>query len=342
MDAHAPIRVDHAEITRAVERLRAGELVAFPTETVYGLGADALNADAVARVFAAKGRPAFNPLIVHVASIAMARSLAREWPPEAQTLALAFWPGPLTIVVPKAAHVPPMVTALGDTVALRQPAHPVAQALLEAFNGPLVGPSANQSGHVSPTTADHVRAEFADSVLVLDGGPCAVGVESTVVMLDPSTFRNWTPRILRPGAIGAKQIASALGVTAADVTIGAHPDTQPEPGAPSSGPPSEPRPPSRPLASPGLLKSHYAPRTRAILLRRRADAPPDALVVRLPRDPRVCAMTLYKVLRAADEHALDHGIPTIAIVPPRAFFSNNRSPYWAAIRDRVARATSPR
>lgn len=338
MDAHAANPVDEGAIKRAVERLRAGQLVAFPTETVYGLGADALNRAAVERVFAIKGRPSFNPLIVHVASTNMVHSLAREWPSEAETLARAFWPGPLTIIVPKAQQVPGEVSGGGDTVALRQPAHPVAQALLEAFGGPLVGPSANRSGHVSPTTAAHVRAEFGDEVLVLDGGPCTVGVESTVVMLDASTFRNWTPRILRPGAIGARQIASALGVTAAAVSMGPHRDAQVEPGETASAP----RPLSGPMVSPGLLKSHYAPRTRAILLRRRADAPPGALVVRLPRDPRTCATTLYKTLREADDHALARGITTIAIVPPRAVFSNNRSPYWAAIRDRLRRATAPR
>lgn len=308
-------------------------MVAFPTETVYGLGADALNPAAVARVFATKGRPSHNPLIVHVASIEMARSLARDWPREAEVLARAFWPGPLTIVVPKAPHVPDAVTAGGDTVALRQPAHPVAQALLDVFDGPLVGPSANRSGHVSPTTAAHVRAEFADAAAplhVLDGGPCAVGVESTVVMIDGAS-----PRILRPGAIGARQIARALGVRASAVkasavqspSLGGH-------GARGAHP--------SPLASPGLLASHYAPRTRTILCRRLADVPLGALVVRLPRDPRQCAATLYRILRDADERAQAAGAALIAIVPPRVLFSSHRDPLWAAIRDRLRRATSLR
>lgn len=333
MDAPAsvtPILIEHADIARAVARLRAGELVAFPTETVYGLGADALNPAAVARVFATKGRPSHNPLIVHVASIEMARSLARHWPREADLLARAFWPGPLTIVVPKAPHVPESVTAGGDTVALRQPAHPVAQALLDAFSGPLVGPSANRSGHVSPTTAAHVRAEFADSVpspiQVLDGGPCAVGVESTVVMLDGST-----PRILRPGAIGAKAIARALGISMREVEVPSRTST---PSAHLDG--------SRPLASPGLLESHYAPRTHTIICRSLARTPPGALIVRLPSDPRRCAAELYHVLRSADELAQTTNAQVIALIPPRTYYGSSRDPLWLAIRDRVRRATAPR
>lgn len=325
MHPSSPNSVDLADITRAADRLRAGELVAFPTETVYGLGADALNPEAVARVFACKGRPSHNPLIVHVASIEMARALAREWPARAQALARAFWPGPLTIVVPRASHVPDAVTAGGDTVALRQPAHAVAQALLDAFNGPMVGPSANRSGHVSPTTAAHVRAEFGEAspipVDVLDGGPCAVGVESTVVVVDGANLR-----ILRSGAIGARDIARALGIRTSDVQ------------SPSRGIIET----TGPLASPGLLASHYAPRTRAILCRRLSDVPAGALVVRLPRDPRGCALSLYRVLREADDRAQATSASLIAIIPPRAALSSNRDPLWMAIRDRLRRATAPR
>ena len=172
------------DIAAAAQRLREGRLVAFPTETVYGLGADALSEPAVARVFAAKGRPSHNPLIVHVSSIEMAQRVVKEWTREADALARAFWPGPLTLVLEKAACVPGSVTGNGPNVAVRWPRHPVAAALIESFGGPIVGPSANPSGFVSPTTAWHVHQAFAGmDVLVLDGGPCEVGIESTVVSL---------------------------------------------------------------------------------------------------------------------------------------------------------------
>ena len=170
------------EIAEAVRRLRGGGLVAFPTETVYGLGALALDPKAVARVFEAKGRPNTNPLIVHVSSIAMAMRLTSKWTAQANTRAEKFWPGPLSLVVAKAANIPDIVTAGGATVAIRMPAHPVTLALIEALDEPLVGPSANISGSISPTLAEHVRSTFADSIVyILDGGPCQRGIESTVV-----------------------------------------------------------------------------------------------------------------------------------------------------------------
>src|SRR5215213_843812 len=172
------------EIQSAVRVLRRGGLVVFPTETVYGLGADATNADAVARIFAAKGRPSTNPLIVHVADIETAKRYAAAWTDAAQTLAAVWWPGPLTLVVPKRPQIVDAATAGRATVALRVPDHPVALEMLRAFEGPVAAPSANKSNHVSPTTADHVREELGDAVeVVLDGGPCRVGIESTVVDL---------------------------------------------------------------------------------------------------------------------------------------------------------------
>ncbi len=239
----------HDQISRAAARLRAGGVVAFPTETVYGLGADALREEAVARVFALKGRPPTNPLIVHVLDEAMARSVCSRWPAGAARLARAHWPGPLTIVVPRAEHVPRVVTSGGETVAVRCPDHPVALALLEAFGGALVGPSANRSGMVSPTTADHVRESFGeDDALTLDGGACRVGIESTVVSLAGAR-----PVVLRPGAISPEMLALALGE---DVVAGAlrEPGARADPGAP--------------LASPGMLPSHYAPRAPALLATR--------------------------------------------------------------------------
>src|SRR5262245_53340115 len=234
------------EIAAAVARLRAGGVVAFPTETVYGLGADALSERAVARVFELKGRPGNNPLIVHVASAAMARDVVAPgaWGREAELLSTAFWPGPLSIVLPRSAAVPANVTAGGPNVAVRCPDHPTTLALLEAFGGPLVGPSANPSGRVSPTTAAHVREAFGDEVMVLDGGACRAGIESTVVSLVG------TARVLRPGVIGAGEIGRVL---ARDVEEARHA-------------PQEESLASRPMESPGRLASHYAPAARTLVV----------------------------------------------------------------------------
>ena len=220
-------------LARAADILRIGGLVAMPTETVYGLACDAANPDAVAGLYEAKGRPRFNPLIAHVASQAMAEREA-VFTPLARKAAECFWPGPLTIVLPAArtASVCDLARAGLDTVALRRPVHPVAQALLDAFGGPLVAPSANKSGHVSPTTPEHVRTDLADRIaLILDGGPCAIGIESTIV-----DFTQDTPRLLRAGALETAELEECLGVTLA------RPDD-------SSG-----------ITAPGQLKSHYAPR----------------------------------------------------------------------------------
>lgn len=324
-----------ATIAHAAERLRAGDVVAFPTETVYGLGADALREDAVARVFALKGRPSTNPLIVHVLDESMARGVASHWPGAAARLARAFWPGPLTIVVPRAAHVPRAVTAGGETVAVRCPDHPVALALLEAFGGPLVGPSANRSGMVSPTTSEHVRESFGeDEVLTLEGGPCRVGIESTVV-----SVAGGRAIVLRPGGVSPEAIANALGedVVMAGGRAGA------EPGAP--------------LASPGLLPSHYAPRAPALLATREeiasalrspgpavaalviglggasGDATPAHRVLVMPAMAEAYASRLYAAMREAD-----------ALRPARILIERPMSagPMWDAIRDRLRRATAPR
>src|SRR4051812_2090197 len=170
------------ELARAVSILQRGGLVAFPTETVYGLGADARSADAVGKIFAAKGRPPTNPLIVHVAGVAMAKLYAAEWPDTARRLAQRYWPGPLTLVLPRYRTIVPDVSAGLDTVGLRMPNHPLALELIQRFDGPVAAPSANRSNHISPTTAQHVRDELGDAVdIVLDGGPCRVGIESTVL-----------------------------------------------------------------------------------------------------------------------------------------------------------------
>ncbi len=198
------------DVTTAAKRLAAGEVIALPTETVYGLAADAGNAEAVAKVFALKGRPATNPLIVHVADAAAARRLSANWPEEANTLANAFWPGPLTIILPSAGGVAEAVTAGGTTVALRVPNHPMTLDVLYDFHARdgigLAMPSANKSEHVSPTTADHVRAEFGNAVSVLEGGSCDVGIESTVISLAGDV-----PQVLRPGRVSVDQLEDAIG-----------------------------------------------------------------------------------------------------------------------------------
>ena len=339
-----------AEIAQGVTVLRAGGVVAFPTETVYGLGADALNAEAVARVFLTKGRPSTNPLIVHVTGIEMAKSLASSWPIEAELLARALWPGPLTIVVPKAAAIPASVTAGGSTVALRQPAHLVAAALLKAFGGPLVGPSANVSGHVSPTTSAHVRTEFGDRVLVLEGGTCSVGIESTVVEIlgNPPTglvvaelvagrlvAGGLVARVLRPGAISAEVIARVLGVDLLHVATGLDPSARA-------------RANQAILQSPGMLESHYAPQTRAVLAEpgdadTRGAAKSNDVIVYLPTDAAACARELYALVRDADVRAISNEASQIVIVLPKPraeLLASAADPLWRAILDRLDRASA--
>jgi len=239
--------IDAAAVTEAADALRAGRLVAFPTETVYGLGADAANPRAVAGIYEAKGRPSFNPLIAHVADLEAARRIA-QFDSRALALAKAFWPGPLTLVLPKLDNwadncpVSDLATAGLDTVAIRVPNHPVAHALLAAFGGAVVAPSANISGHVSPTTAAHVRADLDGRIdMIVDGGPVEVGVESTIV----GCFEQ--PMLLRPGGLPREAIEQVLGMALAR-------------------PPEEPETDNHQPLAPGMLASHYAPRTRVRLL----------------------------------------------------------------------------
>src|SRR5438477_2040716 len=243
-----------AAIAEAARVIAEGGLVAFPTETVYGLGADAGNAGAIAHLYAAKGRPAFNPLIAHVADLAAARRIGR-FDARALRLAEAFWPGPLTLVVPKTENCPvaELATAGLDTVAIRIPAHPVAQAILRAFGGAVVAPSANLSGHVSPTDATHVESDLAGKIdLIVDGGPVEVGVESTIV----GCFEQ--PMLLRPGGVPREDIERVLGRALSQAPQEAESDS------------------AQPLA-PGMLASHYAPRTRVRLNAERV-GPDEALL----------------------------------------------------------------
>jgi L-threonylcarbamoyladenylate synthase len=317
VDAHSP---DATVIARAAELLRAGKLVAFPTETVYGLGANALDPAAVERIFAAKGRPSYNPLIVHVANADGARAVAAEWPERADLLAAAFWPGPLTIVVPKRPEVPDSVTAGLGSVAVRVPSHPVAVALIAAAGVPVAAPSANRSMMLSPTSAQHVATSLDGVVdLILDAGATTVGIESTVV--DLTTEK---PRLLRPGMITATQIERVVGPIVA-VTSSTGEDARP---------------------SPGMLERHYSPRARLVLVdaaevadvvrhERAQGANVEALVVAsrdhgspMPRDAADYAACLYERL-----HALDHaGVDVVVVerVPNTA--------EWAGIRDRLERA----
>ena len=316
---------NRAAIASAAQLLRDGKLVAFPTETVYGVGADAGNADAVRRIFEAKGRPADHPVIVHVADFAMAQRWSSTMPDGARALAAAFWPGPLTLIVPRAPHVSDVVTGGQPSVGLRAPSHPVARVLLAEFGGGIAAPSANRFGHVSPTTAAHVADDLGSAVdLILDGGACDVGIESTIV-----AFTGEAPMLLRPGGIAVEAIARVLG------------------GAPLPRDAAAPR-------APGTLAAHYAPRTPAALVAPdalRAELaqlaerdervavlawsldPPEAFDgtwIRAPHEAGVYAHRLYASLRALD--AVDADAILIEQVP--------EGDAWAAIRDRLVRATS--
>ncbi len=307
------------DIAHAAQRIQAGELVAFPTETVYGLGADAHNELAVRKIFAAKGRPADHPLIVHLASTDAARAWAASWPAAAAQLAAAYWPGPMTLIVKAAAHVPAAVTGGQDSVGLRVPAHPVALALLRLSGRAIAAPSANTFGHVSPTRAEHVASEFgAELATILTGADCEVGVESTIIDCTVSPVR-----ILRPGRITASNVARVVGALA-------------PPAATAN---------DVPRVS-GSLASHYAPRTRtrlvtpqALLARSASGAlgtisftvhPAFAGVHRvcIGHSPAQVEHDLYALLRELDAAQLTE----IWIETPPA------GEAWDAVRDRVSRA----
>jgi L-threonylcarbamoyladenylate synthase len=319
-----PTPVNPQSISRAAELLRQGQLVAFPTETVYGLGADASNPEAVAKIFAAKGRPADHPLIVHISGAEQIDDWAESVPESAIRLAEAFWPGPLTIILTKKAEVPSTVTGGQNTVALRVPANPVALQLLQAFGGGIAAPSANRFGRISPTQASHVAEELGDSVAcILDGGPCSVGVESTIIDLSDDH-----PTILRPGRITRSQLKAVL-----QTEIRLSSQTK--------------------IRAPGMMAVHYAPNTMALLCTADtlivmmddlcakgkhigilAFSPTVASVpcqhlINLPAQAEYYEAALYSALRELDKLQLD----TILIEQPPD------DEAWAAVNDRLGKAT---
>lgn len=351
-----PLQPTAEGLAPAVETLRRGGLVAFPTETVYGLGANALSEAAVQGIFAAKGRPATNPLIVHVSGVEGARRLTTAWPEDAQRLAEAFWPGPLTIVLPRAACIPSVVAAGGSTVAVRCPAHPVARALLAAVALPLAAPSANRSNYISPTRAEHVLASLDGRIdMVLDGGVCPGGVESTVIDLSRTA-----PSVLRYGLVAPSQLEAVLGRPVGR-PVG-RPGDAADHGVEATAPQAEV------LRSPGQLARHYAPRAtlewasaadharrrwetalaageKAVLVELGAEglaasgaesvlaaaaaAEGKGLVAPLPSDPARFAACWYDVLYALD--AL--GVQRI-VVPPLP-----EGEAWLPLHDRLRRGS---
>jgi L-threonylcarbamoyladenylate synthase len=314
-------------IDQACDLLREGNLVAFPTETVYGLGADATNIVAVQKIFTAKGRPSTNPLIVHIADAIAAKRYVTTWPEAAEKLATHFWPGPLTLVLPKTENIVPLVTAGRSTVGLRVPNHPMALKLLEQFNGAIAAPSANRANHLSPTEAEHVRRELGDAVnLILDGGRCNIGIESTV--LDLSTDR---PTILRPGGVTRQQIEKIIG----PVEIFS--------GSVDS---------AKSAVSPGQHEKHYSPLTPTfrfehdrwskvvndsgtdwqncvLVLHGTLESHSGIKTIQMPKGPAEYAATLYSTLRRLDGERYAR---IIVEMPPD-------SSAWIAVRDRLKRAS---
>jgi L-threonylcarbamoyladenylate synthase len=330
LSTHTPELFQKA-VRRAAELLRAGEVAALPTETVYGLAANALDPQAVAKIFRIKGRPAHNPIIVHVAGGDMARACVKQWPEQAEKFSRAFWPGPLTLVLPRPEKIPATVTAGGDTVGIRWPSHPFMQAVIRECGFPLAAPSANLSNQVSPTNAEHVRQQLDGRIpLIVDGGQAQVGIESTVLDLTVSPLR-----ILRPGMIHAESLA-AVGWPIADGQI-----------------PME----TTSLKSPGLLKKHYSPKAKLLVLKwdddsdlrsqigNRQSAISNVHVVAhtkiptgfgganvsvIPHDAEAFARALYAELHRCDAA----GAELIVVEAPPD------SPEWSGIADRLRRAAA--
>ena len=332
LSTHTPELFQKA-VRQAAGLLRAGEVIALPTETVYGLAANALDSRAVSKIFKVKGRPANNPIIVHVASVEMAKRCVVNWPVSAEKLAKAFWPGPLTIVLPCANEIPNMVTAGGTTVGIRWPSHPFIQAVIRQCGFPLAAPSANLSGRVSPTNAGHVRKQLGGKIfLIVDGGQSQVGIESTVLDLTVSP-----PQILRPGMIRVESLMAVVGKVHSLK--------------------SKAQSPKSALRSPGLLKKHYAPKAKLVVFSWQNDvdlklqlatrhlslvtchiiahthipsAEWFARVSVIPHDAEAFARTIYAELHRCDEM----GVKIIVVEAPPA------APEWSGVADRLRRAAA--
>jgi len=333
LSTHTPALFD-AAVKRAAKLLRAGEVVALPTETVYGLAANALDEKAVAKIFRIKSRPANNPIIVHIASVEMAKRCVTAWPNLAEKLARAFWPGPLTLVLPRAKEIPGRVTAGGTTVGVRWPGHPFIQAVIRECGFPLAAPSANLSSRISPTNAGHVRQQLGDKIsLIVDGGQSQVGIESTV--LDLTVL---PPQVLRPGMIHAESLAAVMGEVGSRKAEGR-------------------RKRSQALPSPGLLKKHYAPKAKLLILSWCNDADLKSQLSVLDPQLSACFVIAHTHVPAAENFARVGVIPHDAEAFARAIYAElhrcdaagadlivieapPESPEWSGIADRLRRASA--
>lgn len=320
-----------AAVRRAAHLLRAGEVVALPTETVYGLAANALDEKAVAKIFSVKGRPANNPIIVHVADNEMAKRCVQGWPELADKLSLAFWPGPLTLVLPRARAIPGLVTAGGATVGVRWPGHPFMQAVIRACGFPLAAPSANLSNQISPTNAEHVRQQLGGKIpLIVDGAQAQVGIESTVLDLSVRP-----PQILRPGMIHAEALAAVVGNIQ-------HPTFNIQHSK---------------LKSPGLLKKHYSPKAKLVVLNWRDDADLLAQLATLKSQPATCFIIAHTKIPAGEPFADVSVMPHDAEAFARALYAELHrcdaagaawivvetppaTPAWSGVADRLRRAAA--
>lgn len=330
LPSHTPELFRRA-VGRAAELLRAGKVVALPTETVYGLAANALDAEAVAKIFQIKGRPASNPVIVHVASLEMARRCVATWTPLADELAKAFWPGPLTLVLARGRKIPDVVTAGGETVGVRWPGHPFMQSVIRECGFPLAAPSANLSNRLSPTNAEHVQKDLAGKIcLIVDGGQSQVGIESTVVDLTTAT-----PRVLRPGMIHEESLAAICG----EIETA---KSKAQTGA---------------LRSPGLIEKHYSPRAKLFVLDWRDDADLKSQIADLQIQNSRCHVIAHSKIPPPERYARVSVIPHDAEAFARAIYAElhrcdalgaqcivvealPESPEWRAVADRLRRAAA--
>jgi L-threonylcarbamoyladenylate synthase len=330
LSTHTPALFS-AAVKRAAELLRAGEAIALPTETVYGLAANAFDEKAVAKIFQIKGRPANNPIIVHVASNEMAKLCAENFPPLAEKLSKSFWPGPLTLVLPRAKKIPDNVTAGGETVGIRWPSHPIIQAVIRECDFPLAAPSANLSSQISPTNAEHVRAQLGGKIpLIVDGGQSQVGIESTVLDLTVSP-----PQILRPGMIHAESLAAVVGNIQHPTSNIQHPN----------------------LKSPGLLEKHYSPKAKLLVLNWKDDADLRFQLSTFSRQPSTCFIIAHTQIPSGKNFADVSVMPHDAEAFARALYAElhrcdasgaktiiveepPETPEWSGIVDRLRRAAA--